>query len=147
MVSCRSATRASRRAWPIFGLTLASLISSVGAAYAAGPALPTGGVVTAGAASIGDPSAGALTINQTSSRAIVDWSSFSIGAGGAVQFNNGSGATLNRVTGSVGLRRSTACSSATGSVYLINPNGVIIGKSGVVNVGGSFVASTLDRLQ
>ena len=34
--------------------------------------------------------------------------------------------------------------SATGSVYLINPNGVIIGKSGVVDVGGTFVASTLD---
>ncbi len=34
--------------------------------------------------------------------------------------------------------------SATGSVYLINPNGVIVGRSGVVSVGGSFVASTLD---
>ena len=34
--------------------------------------------------------------------------------------------------------------SGTGSVYLINPNGVIIGKTGVVNVGGTFVASTLD---
>ena len=34
--------------------------------------------------------------------------------------------------------------TATGSVYVINPNGVIVGRSGVVNVGGSFVASTLD---
>ena len=34
--------------------------------------------------------------------------------------------------------------SGTGSVYLINPKGVIIGKNGVVNVGGTFAASTLD---
>ena len=34
--------------------------------------------------------------------------------------------------------------SATGSVYLINPSGVIIGKDGVVKVGGTFAASTLD---
>ena len=33
---------------------------------------------------------------------------------------------------------------ATGSVYLINPNGVVIGKTGVVKVGGSFAASTQD---
>ncbi|MGC7532504.1 filamentous hemagglutinin N-terminal domain-containing protein, partial [Pandoraea pneumonica] len=32
--------------------------------------------------------------------------------------------------------------SATGSVYLLNPNGVVIGKSGVVNTGGNFLAST-----
>ena len=34
--------------------------------------------------------------------------------------------------------------SATGSVYLINPSGVIIGKDGVVDLGGTFAASTLD---
>jgi hypothetical protein len=33
---------------------------------------------------------------------------------------------------------------ATGGVWLINPNGVIVGKTGVVSTGGSFVASTLD---
>jgi hypothetical protein len=34
--------------------------------------------------------------------------------------------------------------SATGSVYLVNPSGVVVGPTGVVNTGGSFVASTLD---
>ena len=34
--------------------------------------------------------------------------------------------------------------SATGSVYLVNPSGVVVGPSGVVKTGGSFVASTLD---
>ncbi|KRR03807.1 hypothetical protein CQ10_17795 [Bradyrhizobium valentinum] len=34
--------------------------------------------------------------------------------------------------------------SATGSVYLVNPSGIVVGPGGVVTTGGSFVASTLD---
>jgi filamentous hemagglutinin family protein len=130
--------------WPIFGLALAGLIGGSGLATsaAAGPVLPTGGVVQAGSASIGS-SGSSLTVNQSSSRAIINWAGFSIGSGGSVQFNNGSGATLNRVTG---FSASTidGLLSGTGSVYLINPNGVIVGKSGKVDVGGTFAASTLD---
>lgn len=140
-----SGARRARR-WPLFGLSLIGLIGGLGgagAASAAGAALPTGGVVQAGSAVIGAPSGSSLTINQTSSRAIIDWTSFSIGQAGSVQFNNGSGATLNRVTGG-SISSIDGLLSGTGSVYLINPNGVIIGKSGVVNVGGTFVASTLD---
>ena len=47
------------------------------------------------------------------------------------------------MTGS-GLSSIDGLLNATGSIYLINPNGVIIGKTGVVNVGGTFVASTLN---
>ena len=56
---------------------------------------------------------------------------------------NGQGATLNRVTGT-DVSQIDGSLSATGSVYLINPNGVIIGKQGVVTTDGRFVASTLD---
>ena len=98
-----------------------------------------------GSATIMETSDSSLTIDQTSSKAIIDWSSFSVGSGGVVQFNNGSGATLNRVTGDLG-SAIDGMLSGTGSVYLINPNGVIVGKDGVVNVGGSFVASTHDHL-
>ncbi len=107
------------------------------------PVLPTGGQVMAGVASIGAPSGGALVINQTSARAIIDWQSFSIGAGGRVDFNNGSGATLSRVTG--GNPSSIAGQlNATGSLYLINPAGIVVDGAGKVVAGGSFVASTLD---
>ena len=57
--------------------------------------------------------------------------------------NNGTGATLNRVTGRFA-RVIDGRLSATGSFYLINPQGVVIGASGVVTTGGRFVASTLD---
>ena len=138
---------ARRRAFsglPIFGLTLAGLIGGAGIATSAlaATALPTGGQVQTGSASISGSGSG-LTINQTSSRAVINWSSFSIGEGGTVQFNNGSGATLNRVTGATA-SQIDGLLSGTGSVYLVNSNGVIIGKKGVVNVGGTFAASTLD---
>jgi len=112
------------------------------AAFAAGPALPTGGSVAAGTASISSPSAGALTVQQSSSRAVINWSSFSIGQGGQVTFDNGTGATLNRVSGGAPISALNGTLSATGSVYLINPSGVIVGKTGVINVGGTFAAST-----
>jgi filamentous hemagglutinin family protein len=34
--------------------------------------------------------------------------------------------------------------SSSGSVYLINPAGVIVGNKGVVSTGGTFLASSLD---
>jgi filamentous hemagglutinin family protein len=105
--------------------------------------LPTGGTVASGNVAIGSTSPTSLTVTQSSSTGIVNWSSFSIGQGNQVQFNNGSGATLNRVTGNVPSSINGVL-SATGSVYLVNPSGIVVGPTGVVNTGGSFVASTLD---
>ena len=61
--------------------------------------LPTGGAYVAGSGDIA--SAGStMTITQSSARGIINWQGFSIGAGGKVQFNNGSGATA-RISGNV----------------------------------------------
>ncbi len=108
----------------------------------AGGALPTGGQFVAGQGAIAGSTNG-LTINQTTSHGIVTWGSFSIGAGNTVQFNNGTGATLNRVTGG-NISQIDGRLNATGSVYLINPQGVVIGPGGKVVTNGSFVASTRD---
>ena len=105
--------------------------------------LPTGATVTSGKVSIGSTSPNSLTVNQSSRTGIVNWSSFSVGQGNHVQFNNGSGATLNRVTGNLPSSINGTL-SATGSVYLVNPSGVVVGPSGEIKTGGSFVASTLD---
>ncbi len=105
--------------------------------------LPSGGTVASGNVSIGKTSPTSLTVTQSSATGIVNWSSFSVGQGHQVHFNNGSGATLNRVTGNVPSSINGVV-SGTGSVYLVNPAGVVVGPSGVVKTGGSFVASTLD---
>lgn len=104
--------------------------------------LPTGGQVVAGDVTLTN-GAGRLDIGQASDFGIIDWTTFGIGAGATVRFDNGSGATLNRVTGG-DLSQIMGNLSASGSVYLLNPAGVVIGAGGVVDTGGRFVASTLD---
>ncbi|WP_213232558.1 filamentous hemagglutinin N-terminal domain-containing protein [Caballeronia sp. NK8] len=121
---------------------LAMFISLIASSAYAAPPLPAGGQFVAGSGAISGGGQ-SLTINQTSTRGVIDWTSFSIGGGRQVTFNNGAGATLNRVTGgeaSVILGQL----SATGSVYLVNPQGVLVGPGGVVATGGRFVASALN---
>ncbi len=106
-------------------------------------AAPTGGVVSAGSASIAG-GAGKTTINQSSQNAAINWQSFSIGQGEAVQFvqPNSSSVALNRVLGS-DPSSILGSLSANGKVFLVNPNGILFGKGAQVNVGG-LVASTLN---
>ena len=101
------------------------------------------GSVAAGAASISQ-AGGNLTVNQLSDRAIINWQSFSIGADQTAQFNlpTTSSAILNRVTGSEASAILGTLNS-NGQVYLLNPNGILIGPSANITVGG-LVASTLN---
>ena len=104
--------------------------------------LPTGGQITAGAATIS--SAGTtMTVDQSSQRAAIDWLSFSIGAKSTVDFEQPSAGaiTLNRV---VGGEQSVIAGAlhANGQVFLLNSDGVLFTKSASVNTGG-LVASTL----
>lgn len=132
-------------AWPksmgVVVRAAVAALSGVSFSVHAGP-LPTNGHFVSGSGSI-SAGPGALTINQTSGRAVIDWKHFSIGYGQRVAFDNGTGATLNRVTGP-GASSILGTLSATGGVYLINPQGVVIGRTGIVATGGRFVASTLE---
>src|SRR5215472_15266308 len=122
----------------------AALLPSVAAAFpSSAQQLPTGGSVAAGNVSIGAPQHGTLNINQSTNQAIINWNTFSVGVGGTVNFNQpgASSATLNRVTSSTPSSIAGTI-NAPGTVMLVNPNGIAITKSGVVNTG-SFVASTL----
>ncbi|MEM1297575.1 MAG: filamentous hemagglutinin N-terminal domain-containing protein, partial [Verrucomicrobiota bacterium] len=84
-----------------------------------------------------------LNILQSSSKSIIEWDDFSIGAGESTIFNMGtSGASLNRVTGS-GISALDGLLQADGTVWLINPNGIIQGPNGLIDVGG-LLLSTLD---
>ena len=104
--------------------------------------LPNNPTVVSGDINISSPSSNSLLVNQGSNSGIINWEGFSIGAGNSVAFNNGSGETLNRVTGS-DFSSIYGNLSATGSVFLINQNGIVFGSTGVINAGGDFVGSTL----
>ena len=85
-----------------------------------------------------------MTVNQETSRAIVNYDGFGIGSGEGVQFvqPDSSAAILNRVTGP-GSSAIAGQLSANGRVFLINPNGVLFTPSAQVDVG-ALVASALN---
>ena len=89
-----------------------------------------------------------MTITQTSPTAIIEWGTFSIDAGFTLNFlqPDANSVTLNRVIG-IGYGPSPSyiqgTINANGNVFIVNPTGILFGKSSVVNVGG-LVASTLD---
>ena len=90
-------------------------------------ALPEGGMVAGGAASIAGTK-GAVTIGQSSQNAVINWQSFGIGKGEAVTFQqpNSTSVALNRVLGA-DPSRILGSLSANGQVFLVNPNGILFG--------------------
>jgi len=105
---------------------------------------PSGGSVAAGSASIAGQGTSTVTINQLSNTAIINWQTFSIGAGELTKFvqPTSTSAVLNRVLGGqTSLIDGTL--SANGQVYLINGNGIVVGPGGVVS-SNAFTASTRD---
>ena len=105
---------------------------------------PVGEQVVAGAAGF-ERVGGALTITQGTDRAVINWNSFSIGAGEITKFvqPNSSSAVLNRVITANNPSAIYGTLQANGQVYLINPAGIFIGPGGLVDTAG-FVASTHD---
>ncbi|MDB5432289.1 MAG: hypothetical protein JWP35_3405 [Caulobacter sp.] len=138
-----NAPQPSRRARLLCGALSALVLTAVVGGQAHAQALPSGGQVAAGQASIG-AGEGSVTVTQTSQRAVVNWNQFSVGQGGTVVFDQpGAGsATLNRVTGADPSVIAGAV-RANGAVYLINPNGMAITSTGVVDTRGGFIGSTL----
>lgn len=106
---------------------------------------PHGAVTIAGDAHITQPDS-KITEIRTSARAIIQWQDFSIEAGECTKFIQPGkhAAVLNRVSGNV-TSRIDGLLQANGKVYLLNPNGILIGKEGVIQTG-EFIGSTLDVL-
>ena len=119
------------------GLVSAGLILMSGAAQA----LPQNGTVAGGGATI-TTSGSTTTINQSTSRAVIDWQSFSIASGETTNFvqPSTSSVAVNRVTG-VNPSSIAGHLNANGQVVLVNPNGILFAQGAQVNVGG-LVAST-----
>jgi filamentous hemagglutinin family protein len=106
-------------------------------------ALPQGEQVVSGNASFSQ-NGNTLNINQTSDKLIADYNSFSISANEAVHFIQPSAASqaLNRVTGA-NPSNIFGQLTATGQIFLINPNGILFGPASHVDTAG-LVASTLN---
>jgi filamentous hemagglutinin family protein len=104
-------------------------------------AVPTGGSVAQGSATI-NTSGSSVTINQTSGNAVYNWSSFNIGSGASVTFDQPSGASVawNNI-GGASASQIFGSLNANGFVVLQNANGFYIGGSANINTHG-LVLST-----
>ncbi|KAA5843263.1 filamentous hemagglutinin N-terminal domain-containing protein [Pseudomonas chlororaphis] len=106
-------------------------------------ALPGGAAIVAGDAGIHTTVDGKhMTVDQKSNKLITNWNDFSVAGDESVSFHQpgSQSIALNRVLGTNGSDIQGRI-NANGKVFLINPNGVVFGKSAQVNVGG-LVAST-----
>jgi filamentous hemagglutinin family protein len=126
--------------------TLAGLASV--AVLAASPvgANPLGGNVVGGTATIQGQGSNAVTINQSSQNAIVNWSTFNIGKGETTTFNQAMGSAsiaLNRVIGGQGPSFLDGTLTANGRVFIINGDGILFGPNSSINTSG-FLATTHD---
>lgn len=121
-------------------LTAALLLT--GSLQATAQTLPQNGTITSGSGII-NVNGNTMTVTQQSQVALFQWSSFSIGSGNTVRFDQaGSRSTaINLVTGpSASIISGQLLSN--GQVFLLNPAGITFTGTASVNVGG-LLASTL----
>ncbi len=85
-----------------------------------------------------------LNIVSKSSKGIIHWKDFSLNQEDIAKFvlPDSSSAILNKVTSNIPSKLLGKLTS-NGQIYLINPNGILIGKEGSIHAA-SFIASTLD---
>ena len=121
----------------------AAVVTSLIMAASGALALPTGGQVAAGQAAISSPSATQMNIKQGTNQAIINWNSFGIGKGEAVNIAQPTNQStlLNRVLGN-DPSNIFGSLTANGRVFLTNPSGIFFAPGSSVNVGG-LVASSL----
>lgn len=130
----------SRAALWLAPLTAALLLT--GSLQATAQTLPQNGTITSGSGII-NVNGNTMTVTQQSQAAVFQWSSFSIGSGNTVRFDQaGSRSTaINLVTGpSASIISGQLLSN--GQVFLLNPAGITFTGTASVNVGG-LLASTL----
>ncbi|WP_198135168.1 filamentous haemagglutinin family protein [Rhodopseudomonas palustris] len=125
------------------GLTVGGLVPDSGLA-AAGVARPVVSWTNARTpVQSGPTDSPTVKVQQTGAQAILNWSSFNVGASTSLVFDqqgNSSWVALNRVGASSSPSQILGNIKADGSVYIINQSGIIFGGGSQINVG-SLIAS------
>ncbi len=126
-------------------LILATLLPGLSVLPVPLQANPYGPNVVAGGANFQGLGTANLNVNQTSNTAIINWQGFSIANGEVTTFNQPgvNSVALNRVV-SGNPSAIYGALNANGSIIVVNPNGIVVGPTGVIDVAGMLTMSTLD---
>ena len=115
------------------GVAGAFLIPQVAAAAPTGHHDETAGVQVAGEGTA------TTTITATAPNNVIKWADYSVKQGETVNYDGKN--YLNIVTGGNTSAINGTINNAGGDIYLVNPNGVIFGKTASVNVGNLYVST------
>ena len=107
---------------------------------------PTGGTVVGGQGTISAPSSTTTVIDQASQNLQVNWNTFNVAANENVQFHQPSSSAVayNRILDQ-NPSQIFGRIDANGQVVLVNPNGLLIGRTAQLNTN-SLVVSSLDAI-
>ena len=103
---------------------------------------PVGPNVTAGQAKISGLGTSAVTIQQATQQAVINWQQFNIAPNEVTRFiqPNVNSIALNRIFDQ-NPSQIFGSLQANGNVILLNPNGILFGPNAQVNVGGLMASS------
>jgi outer membrane autotransporter protein/filamentous hemagglutinin family protein len=117
--------RSRRSAMAVSALAMA-LAAALGNPASAQAVLPADPSIQAGNAAFDDSAPNLLVVSQLSPNLAVDWSSFSIGAGGTLRFIQALGQSSTHVVGGNTVSRLDGRWEAGGVVSLTNDNGIVL---------------------
>lgn len=124
-----------------------TMFSATALGAVANNTLPTGLAVMGGNATASTTGA-IMDVNQTSKNAAIKWDSFNIGANATVNFkyNGGFNGSYNILNYSTNANKASEIyghlhAGSGANVWIINPNGVIIGQGAKIEVGSLHVAT------
>ena len=126
------------------GVAGAFLIPQVAAAAPTGEHDMTNGV-TVGRAATASGTGTDTNITATAANNVIKWADYSVKQGETVNYDGKN--YLNIVTGGNTSAINGAIKNTGGDVYLVNPNGVIFGKTASVNVGNLYVSTQEESTQ
>src|SRR5712692_625225 len=106
---------------------------------------PLGAQVVGGNATVQGQGTAAVTVTQSTPKAIINWNTFNIAPNETTKFvqPDANAIALNKVVGNLGPSMIDGLLTANGKVFIVNGDGILFGPHAVVNVG-SLLATTSD---